>query len=93
MDDSCVSRGRFEEASQLLAGLETHGVAAEASAALHLAQGQASLAGAVLERRLEALGDGLPAVPLLRLLVEVRLTLGEDYRFASAPGVHESAEP
>jgi ATP/maltotriose-dependent transcriptional regulator MalT len=72
----CVRRGRFEEASQLLAGLETHGVAAEASAALHLARGQPELAGAVLERRLDALGDGLPAVPLLKLLVEVRLTLG-----------------
>ena len=35
------------------------------------------LAGAVLERRLGALGNGLPAVPLLRLLVEVRLALGE----------------
>ena len=74
----CVRRGRLEEASQLLAGFETHGVAAEASAALHLARGrQAALAGALLERRLDALGDGLPAVPLLRLLVEVRLALGE----------------
>ena len=73
----CVRRGRLEEASQFLAGLETHGVAAEASAALHLARGQAALAGAVLERRLDALGDGLPAVPLLRLLVEVRLALRE----------------
>jgi DNA-binding CsgD family transcriptional regulator len=72
----CVRRGRFEEASQLLAGLETHGVAAEASAALHLARGQAALASGVLERRLDALGDGLPAVPLLTLLVEVRLALG-----------------
>ena len=59
----CVRRGRFEEASQFLAGLETHGVAAEASAALHLARGQAALAGAVLERRLDALGDGLPPYP------------------------------
>jgi ATP/maltotriose-dependent transcriptional regulator MalT len=73
----CVRQGRLEEASQFLAGLETHGVAAEASAALHLARGQAALAAAVLERRLDALGDGLPAVPLLRLLVEVRLALGE----------------
>jgi ATP/maltotriose-dependent transcriptional regulator MalT len=72
-----VRRGRFEEAAQLLADLETHGVAAEASAALHLAQGQAALAAAVLERRLDTLGDGLPAVPLLALLVEVRLALGE----------------
>jgi ATP/maltotriose-dependent transcriptional regulator MalT len=73
----CVRQGRLEEAGQLLAGFETHGVAAEASAALHLARGQAALAGAVLERRLDALGDGLPAVPLLRLLVEARLALGE----------------
>jgi DNA-binding NarL/FixJ family response regulator len=73
----CVRRGRLEEAGQLLAGLETHGVAAEASATLHLARGDAVLARAVLERRLDALGEGLPAVPLLRLLVEVHLALGD----------------
>jgi DNA-binding NarL/FixJ family response regulator len=72
----CVRRGRLEEASQLLAGLETHGVAAEASAALYLARGQVALASGVLERRLDALGDGLPAVPLLALLVEAHLALG-----------------
>jgi len=73
----CVRRGRLEEAGQLLTGLETHGVAAEASALLSLARGQGVLAGALLERRIEALGDGLPAVPLLRLLVDARLSLGE----------------
>jgi DNA-binding CsgD family transcriptional regulator len=73
----CVRQGRFEEAGQLLSGLETHGVAAEASAALHLARGDAVLAGALLERRIDALGDGLPAVPLLKLLVEARLARGE----------------
>jgi ATP/maltotriose-dependent transcriptional regulator MalT len=73
----CVRRGRLEEAGQLLAGLETQGVAAEASASLHLARGQAVLAGALLERRLEVLGDGLPAAPLLRLLVDARLGLGD----------------
>jgi ATP/maltotriose-dependent transcriptional regulator MalT len=72
-----VRRGRLEEAGQLLAGLETHGLAAEASALLHLARGQTALAGALLERRIEALGDGLPAVPLLRLLVDARLSIGE----------------
>jgi ATP/maltotriose-dependent transcriptional regulator MalT len=69
----CVRRGRLDEAGQLLAGFETHGVAAEASASLHLARGQAALAIALLERRLAAVGDGLPAVPLLRLMVEARL--------------------
>lgn len=73
----CVRRGRLEEASQLLSGLETHGVAAEASAALHLARSEAALAAAILERRLDALGDGLPAVPLLRILVDARLALRE----------------
>ena len=73
----CVRRGRFEEAGQLLTGLETHGLAAEASALLHLAQGEAALASALLERRIEALGDGLAAVPLLRLLVDARLSTGE----------------
>ncbi len=71
-----VRRGRLEEAGQLLAGLETHGVAAEASALLHLARGEAALAGALLERRLEAIGDGLAAVPVLSILVDARLRLG-----------------
>ena len=73
----CVRRGRLEEAAQLLTGLETHGLAAEASALLNLARGQAALAGALLERRIEAIGDGLPAVPLLRVLVDARLSTGE----------------
>ena len=73
----CVRRGRLEEAAQLLAGLETHGLAAEASALLNLTRGQAALAVALIERRIEAIGDGLPAVPLLRLLVDARLSLGE----------------
>jgi DNA-binding NarL/FixJ family response regulator len=73
----CVRRGRLEEAGQLLAGLETHGVAAEASALLHLALGQAAMAAAVLDRRIEALGDTLPAVPLLRLLVDAKLAVSE----------------
>lgn len=73
----CVRRGQLEEAAQLLDGFETHGVAAEASAALHLARGETNLAGAVLQRRLDAIGDGLPAVPLLKLLVEVRLACGQ----------------
>jgi hypothetical protein len=59
----CVRRGRLEEASQLLAGLETHGVAAQASASLHIARGQAALAAAVLDRRIGTLGDGLVSAP------------------------------
>ncbi len=73
----CVRQGRLEEAGQLLAGLETHGVAVEASSSLHLARGEAALADALLERRLGAIGDGLPAAPLLRILADVRLSLGD----------------
>ena len=72
-----VRRGRLEEAGQLLSGVENHGLAAEASASLQLALGQGALAAALLERRLGAVGDGLPAVPLLGLLVEARLALGQ----------------
>ncbi len=71
----CVRRGRLEEAGQFLSGVESQGLAAEASASLHLARGQAGLAAALLERRLGAVGDGLPAVPLLGLLVEAKLIL------------------
>jgi ATP/maltotriose-dependent transcriptional regulator MalT len=73
----CVRQGRLEEAGQLLTGLETHGLAAEASALLHMERGQTVVAGAFLERRLEAVGDGLVAAPLLKLLVDVRLRLGD----------------
>lgn len=73
----CVWQGRLEEAAQLLSGFETHGVAAEAAAALHLARGQAALSAALLERRLAVIPDGLAAVPLLRLLVEAKLDLGD----------------
>lgn len=73
----CVKRGRVDEAAQLLSGIETHGLAAEASALLHLANGQAALAAALLERRIESIGDGLPAVPLLALLVVAKLAAGE----------------
>jgi ATP/maltotriose-dependent transcriptional regulator MalT len=72
----CVRQGRLEEADQLLAGHETQGVAAEAASSLYLARGQASLAEALIERRIESIGHGLPAAPLLRVVVEARLCLG-----------------
>jgi DNA-binding CsgD family transcriptional regulator len=71
-----VRRGRLEEAAQLLSAVEHHALAAEASAALQLARGEWGLAAALLERRLGVTGDGLPAVPLLGLLVEATLALG-----------------
>ena len=78
-----VRRGRLEEAAALLAGLETQGPACEAAASLYLARGETDLAIALLRRRVEAVGDGLPALPLLRLLVEASLRTG-DIEAASA---------
>jgi DNA-binding CsgD family transcriptional regulator len=72
-----VRQGRLEEAGQLLAGLESHRVAAEAMAALQLARDQPALAAALIERRLEATGDDLTTAPFLRLLVEARLAMGD----------------
>src|SRR6185436_17033671 len=68
-----VRQGRLEEAAQLLAGLESQRVAAEAMAALQLARGQPVLAAALIARRLDASGDDLTTAPFLRLLVEARL--------------------
>jgi len=73
----CVRRGRLEEADQLLSDMKNQGLSAEALASLHLARGQGALATAILERRLAAISDGLPAVPLLGLLVEARLLMGD----------------
>jgi DNA-binding CsgD family transcriptional regulator len=72
-----VRQGRLEVAAQLLAGLETQGAAAEALASLHLAQGRATLADALLENRLAVPIDDLVAVPSLTLSVDTKLVLGD----------------
>jgi DNA-binding CsgD family transcriptional regulator len=72
-----VRQGRFEEAEQLLDGLDD-GLAAEAArpaAAIHLARGEPELARDVLERALAQLDpEGAAAVPLWLLLVDVHLS-------------------
>ncbi len=88
-----VRQGRPEEAGQLLTGLEGHPAAVEAAASLHTARGQATLAAALLERRLESVGDGLAAVPLLRLLVDASLLAGDlDAARAAAARLTDMAE-
>lgn len=76
--DLRVSQGRLEEAEVLLADYADYGGAAIPRARIHLARGEASLARAVLE---QALGDPaaltLERAPLLVLLVETLLVLGE----------------
>lgn len=73
-----VGQGRLEEAEVLLAGYEDHGSAALPLARLHLAHGEARLARAVLEQQLSHdEGPSLHRAPLLRMLVDVHLALGD----------------
>jgi DNA-binding NarL/FixJ family response regulator len=82
--DLRVRQGRLEEAAQLLDGLEQHPDAVPTLAALHLARGDATLARDLLERATQLPDDEVPTVgastmtgPLLALLVDVDLELGE----------------
>lgn len=73
-----VLQGRFEEADELLAGLDGAPEAVEAAATLRLARGEPAAAAALLERRVAELGrTNLVAVPLLALLVQARLALDD----------------
>jgi hypothetical protein len=80
-----VLQGRLEEADELLRGLDSAPEAVEASAALRLARGEPAAAAALLERRLDELGwTNLVGVPLLSLLVQARLEIGDGKGAASA---------
>ncbi len=72
-----ILQGRTEEAERLLAGYEDRTDALRAAARLHLAKGETAVAAALLHRRLNQLGDGLLAIPLLALLVEVQVAQGD----------------
>ncbi|MGY1602307.1 LuxR C-terminal-related transcriptional regulator [Geodermatophilus sp. SYSU D00815] len=77
--DLRVRQGRFDEAGQLLEGLDL-AVAEEAArplAAVHLARGEVELAGDVLERALARQDPvSADAAPLWALLVDVHLASG-----------------
>ena len=76
--DLRVSQGRLEEADVLLAGHEDQGSAVLPLARLHFARGEAQLARALLENSLQSMTSlPLSRAPLLRLLVDVLLVLGE----------------
>jgi ATP/maltotriose-dependent transcriptional regulator MalT len=69
-----LRQGRIEEARRLLSGYEEHPLALRATVRLWLLDGQAALAAATVERRLEQIGvDSLLAAPLLTLLVDAQL--------------------
>ena len=73
-----VRQGRFEEAEQLLEGLDVDAEAARPLAALLLVRGDVVRAGDVLERALREVDpSSSTAGPLLALLVEVRLAQGD----------------
>lgn len=72
-----VTQGRLEEAGQLLSGFEELPESTHALASLYLASGEMAMAGAVLHRRLNAIGDdNVLAAPFLALLVEVQIEQG-----------------
>ena len=75
--DLRVRQGRFEEAEQLLTGLEHDGDAARPLAAMLLARGETARARDVLEGALAG-SDPSPtgAAPLLALIVDVELAAG-----------------
>ncbi|HEY7659155.1 MAG TPA: LuxR C-terminal-related transcriptional regulator [Actinomycetota bacterium] len=73
-----VMQGRLEEASQLLTGFEELPESIHALASLYLANGETSMAAAVLLRRLNVIGDdNVLAAPFLELLVDVQLAQGD----------------
>jgi DNA-binding NarL/FixJ family response regulator len=96
--DLRVRQGRFEEAEQLLEGLDADASGARSLAAVHLARGETSLARDVLERALDQVEPASTAAgPLLLQLVDVHLAAGrvDDAtaaadRLASCASRHES---
>ena len=73
-----VLQGRYEEAEQLLVGLEGEPEALQARVALRIARGEPAAAAALLTRRLDEVGwTALVAAPLLAQLVEARLLEGQ----------------
>ncbi len=75
--DLRVCQGRLEEAEVLLTGYEDYGAAVAPLARLHLARGGTQLARAVLEQALHSSPPTLDHLPLLVLLVDVLLAMGD----------------
>lgn len=72
-----ITQGRIEEAEQLLAGFEELPESTHALALLYLARGETAMAVAVLQRRLNTIGDeNVLAAPFLDLSVDVQLAQG-----------------
>jgi len=77
MADLRIRQGRYDEAALLLEGYDEHPIAIRAMTRLHLRQGRAPLAAGLVRRRLDLVGrDSVLAAPLLALLVEAQLAIG-----------------
>jgi ATP/maltotriose-dependent transcriptional regulator MalT len=73
-----LAQGRVAEAEEVLSGHEESSAAVRAVARLRIAKGEARAAANLLARRLtQVKGDSLQTAPLLALVVEARLALGE----------------
>jgi DNA-binding CsgD family transcriptional regulator len=73
-----LRQGRVEEATELLAGCDETGAAAQAAAELRLAQDEPTAAVAILERRLARVSKKpVEAVPALALLVNAHVACGD----------------
>jgi DNA-binding CsgD family transcriptional regulator len=84
LGDLRIRQGRLEEAAQLLTGFEQHPDAVRPLAALYFARGETARAGDVLGRATAGPDDEVPTVgestmvgPLLALLVDVQLEMGD----------------
>ncbi len=76
--DLRVRQGRFEEAEQLLEGLDGHEDATLPLAALQLSKGETARARETLERALDQVDFGSSASgPVLMLLVDVHIAAGD----------------
>jgi DNA-binding NarL/FixJ family response regulator len=89
-----VLQGRYEEAEELLAGLEGEPEALQARVSLRVVRGEPAAAAALLTRRLDELGwTTLLAAPLLAQLVDARLLEGHhDGATAAASALERIAE-
>lgn len=72
-----LKQGRLEAAQQLLAGYEEHPLALRPVVRMRIAEGRSAVAARLLHARLEQVGRAsLLAAPLLGMLVEVQLAIG-----------------
>lgn len=71
-------QGRLDEAARLVAGLEDHPAAVPVVARLHLFGGRPEVAAAVVQRRLQTIGEArLESGPLLEVLGEADIAQGQ----------------